>query len=162
MLKQRAGVSESASPPGPRTCFPSLTSIWFSSIRMAQALLQLPTASAWLRLEKPVPEAHFQLALACKERMGCSPSGITYLRKSEPSHAGRIPLPQSRRHGKRRFLPHAPGLQRGVQEGLPSTPASPSPGTLSARSLSSPHLCPASPLGKGQPQPPHSHQVPQV
>ena len=61
MLKQRARVSESASPPahpGPRTCFPSLTSIWFSSLRMAQRCCSSPRATHFIEPVEHLKRAH--------------------------------------------------------------------------------------------------------
>lgn len=149
MLKQRAGVSESASPPGPRTCFPSLTSIWFSSLRMAQRCCSSPTALSSSRLGLS-PKPIFSLPWHGKG-WGAAPQESPYLRKSEPSVWTHSPSTVQGDMETRRFSPMPQAFREEYRRGCPVHQHLPALGP-SLLVLSSPHLCPASPFRKGQPQ----------
>lgn len=111
--RQRPGVAESASPqrqPGPRTRFPSLTSIWFSSLRMAQRCCSSPTALSSSRLGLS-PKPIFSLPWRGKGQ-GTATQEPTLPVELRALHREAFPLHRPRRHGDEKVLPHSSGLWR--------------------------------------------------
>lgn len=131
MLRQKDRVSESAFPqlrPGPRTRLPSLTSIWFSSLRVAQRCCSSPRAlsSSGLGLSpKPMSNVPW-----CGKGQATGPQKATL-----PSHSS--PAAAQGDRETRRFS-HIPALRvqrrrsrRGRSPVLPAHTVTPDAGTLS-------------------------------